>query len=100
MAGSIILLLRIALYDNINDVAICRMDMELDLIEECYATFHQYHIDVPKDDNDMVYGLRYAFQNMLLTVSFQGKNPFFGLDWRSYFICLYIYRRLSRIHGV
>lgn len=44
------------------------MDMELDLIEESYATFHQYNIDVPKEDADMVYGLRYAFQNMLLTV--------------------------------
>lgn len=47
------------------------MDMELDLIEESYATFYQFNIDIPKDDADMVYGLRYAFQNMLLTVSFQ-----------------------------
>ncbi|PZC81902.1 hypothetical protein B5X24_HaOG211688 [Helicoverpa armigera] len=43
------------------------MDMELDLIEESYGTFHQFSIDVPKEDADMVYGLRYAFQNMLLT---------------------------------
>ncbi|CAB3221710.1 unnamed protein product [Arctia plantaginis] len=43
------------------------MDMELDLIEESYSTFAQFDIDVPKDDADMVYGLRYAFQNMLLT---------------------------------
>ncbi|KAJ8736205.1 hypothetical protein PYW08_006861 [Mythimna loreyi] len=43
------------------------MDMELDLIEESYATFSQFNIDVPKEDADMVYGLRYAFQNMLLT---------------------------------
>lgn len=44
------------------------MDMELDLIEESYDTFAQFNIDVSKDDADMVYGLRYAFQNMLLTV--------------------------------
>ncbi|XP_034837309.1 dynein axonemal heavy chain 8 [Maniola hyperantus] len=43
------------------------MDMELDLIEESYALFSQFNIDIPKDDADMVYGLRYAFQNMLLT---------------------------------
>ncbi|KPI94919.1 Dynein heavy chain 8, axonemal [Papilio xuthus] len=43
------------------------MDMELDLIEESYATFSQFDIDIPKDDADMVYGLRYAFQNMLVT---------------------------------
>ncbi|XP_045497912.1 dynein axonemal heavy chain 8 [Colias croceus] len=43
------------------------MDMELDLIEESYATFSHFNIDIPKDDIDMVYGLRYAFQNMLLT---------------------------------
>lgn len=45
--------------------------MELDLIEESYATFSQFDIDIPKDDADMVYGLRYAFQNMLITVSFK-----------------------------
>lgn len=45
------------------------MDMELDLIEESYATFNQFNIDIPKEDSDMVYGLRYAFQNMLTTVS-------------------------------
>lgn len=44
------------------------MDMDLDLIEECYGTFTQFNIDVPKEDADMVFGLRYAFQNMLLTV--------------------------------
>ncbi|XP_050681188.1 dynein axonemal heavy chain 8 isoform X2 [Leptidea sinapis] len=43
------------------------MDMELDLIEESYATFVHFNVDIPKDDMDMVYGLRYAFQNMLLT---------------------------------
>ncbi|CAK1540075.1 unnamed protein product [Leptosia nina] len=43
------------------------MDMELDLIEESYTLFGQFNIDIPKDDIDMVYGLRYAFQNMLLT---------------------------------
>ncbi|XP_075973556.1 dynein heavy chain 8, axonemal kl-3 [Anticarsia gemmatalis] len=43
------------------------MDMELDLIEESYATFAQFNIDIPRDDADMVYGLRYAFQNMLIT---------------------------------
>lgn len=44
------------------------MDMELDLIEESYATFSQFKIDISKEDADLVYGLRYAFQNMLLTV--------------------------------
>ncbi|XP_045484350.1 dynein axonemal heavy chain 8 [Pieris rapae] len=43
------------------------MDMELDLIEESYTLFGQFNIDIPKDDIDMVYGLRYSFQNMLLT---------------------------------
>lgn len=47
----------------------CSMDMELDLIEESYATFVQFRIDIPKEDSDMVDGLRYAFKNMLLTVS-------------------------------
>lgn len=47
-----------------------RMDVELDLIEESYGTFQQFNIDIPKEDADMVYGLRYAFQNMLSTVSF------------------------------
>lgn len=42
--------------------------MELDLIEESYATFAQFEIDISREDADMVYGLRYAFQNMLLTV--------------------------------
>lgn len=50
------------------------MDMELDLIEESYDNFHQHHIDVPREDADMVYGLRFAFQNMLLTVSLTEKN--------------------------
>ncbi|RVE46462.1 hypothetical protein evm_008872 [Chilo suppressalis] len=43
------------------------MDMELDLIEESYATFYQFNIDIPKDDADLVHGLRYAFQTMLTT---------------------------------
>ncbi|CAB3256562.1 unnamed protein product [Arctia plantaginis] len=43
------------------------MDMELDLIEESYGMFASFNIDIPKEDADMVYGLRYAFQNMLLT---------------------------------
>lgn len=42
--------------------------MELDLIEESYATFTQFNINIPKEDADMVYGLRHAFQNMLSTV--------------------------------
>lgn len=46
------------------------MDVELDLIEESYGTFQHFNIDIPKEDADMVYGLRYAFQNMLSTVSF------------------------------
>ncbi|XP_041975311.1 dynein axonemal heavy chain 8 [Aricia agestis] len=43
------------------------MDIELDLIEESYATFNQFNVDIPKEDADMVYGLRFAFKNMLLT---------------------------------
>lgn len=46
-----------------------RMDMELDLIEESYSTFGAFNIDIPKEDTDMVDGLRYAFTNMLATVS-------------------------------
>ncbi|XP_026320150.1 dynein heavy chain 8, axonemal [Hyposmocoma kahamanoa] len=45
------------------------MDMELDLIEESYATFSQFKIDISKEDADLVYGLRYAFQNMLMTAA-------------------------------
>ncbi|KAJ8736206.1 hypothetical protein PYW08_006862 [Mythimna loreyi] len=43
------------------------MDMEIDLVEESYATFTQFNIDIPKEDADMVYSLRHSFQNMLLT---------------------------------
>ncbi|XP_061708954.1 dynein axonemal heavy chain 8 [Cydia pomonella] len=45
------------------------MDMELDLIEESYTTFHQFNIDISKEDSDMVDGLRYAFTNMLETAA-------------------------------
>ncbi|KOB66798.1 Uncharacterized protein OBRU01_14192 [Operophtera brumata] len=43
------------------------MDVELDLIIESYDLFAQFNIDIPKEDADKVYGLRYAFQNMLIT---------------------------------
>nr|XP_026487863.1 dynein heavy chain 8, axonemal-like [Vanessa tameamea] len=45
------------------------MDVELDLIEESYGTFSQFNVDIPKEDADIVYGLRYAFQNMLTTAA-------------------------------
>lgn len=64
------------------------MDMELDLIEECYATFNQFSIDVPKEDSDMVYGLRYAFQNMLLTVCVTNFLPF--AETHSFLYCFSI----------
>ncbi|KAI8438610.1 hypothetical protein MSG28_011048 [Choristoneura fumiferana] len=47
--------------------AFIEMDMELDLIEESYATFGAFNVDIPKEDADMVDGLRYAFSNMLAT---------------------------------
>ncbi|KAI8438603.1 hypothetical protein MSG28_011048 [Choristoneura fumiferana] len=50
--------------------AFIEMDMELDLIEESYATFGAFNVDIPKEDADMVDGLRYAFSNMLATVQF------------------------------
>ncbi|XP_022821404.1 dynein heavy chain 8, axonemal-like [Spodoptera litura] len=43
------------------------MDMALDVIEESYAIFAQYQIQIPKEDADMVYGLRHSFLNMLAT---------------------------------
>ncbi|KOB76400.1 Uncharacterized protein OBRU01_03864 [Operophtera brumata] len=61
----------------INDRMKVIMDMELDLIIESYDLFAQFSIDVPKEDADMVYGLRYAFQNMLLTKELtQGVSSF------------------------
>ncbi|KAJ2947929.1 hypothetical protein O0L34_g9722 [Tuta absoluta] len=41
------------------------MDMEIDSIEESYAAFAQFNIDIPKDDASLVYGIRFAFKNML-----------------------------------
>ncbi|KAI8438606.1 hypothetical protein MSG28_011048 [Choristoneura fumiferana] len=49
--------------------AFIEMDMELDLIEESYATFGAFNVDIPKEDADMVDGLRYAFSNMLATAA-------------------------------
>ncbi|CAH0592601.1 unnamed protein product [Chrysodeixis includens] len=43
------------------------MDMELDLVEESYATFNQFNIEIPREDADSVAGLRHAFQYMLAT---------------------------------
>lgn len=51
------------------------MDMEIDVIEDSYATFTQFNIDIPKEDTDMVYSLRHSFQNMLLTVSHFSSHP-------------------------
>lgn len=42
--------------------------MELDLVEESYATFHQFNIEIPKEDAELVSGLRQSFQYMLTTV--------------------------------
>ncbi|GBP33368.1 Dynein heavy chain 5, axonemal [Eumeta japonica] len=43
------------------------MDFEVDVIEDTYGTFEEYHIEVPKEDVDLVDGLRYSFKNMLTT---------------------------------
>ncbi|XP_047042441.1 dynein axonemal heavy chain 8-like [Helicoverpa zea] len=42
------------------------MDMELDTLQESYATFNQFNIDIPKEDTALVFSLRHSFQNMLL----------------------------------
>lgn len=53
----------------------------MDLIEESYELFAQFSIDIPKDDADMVYGLRYSFQNMLITVRYINiLNKSFGFS--------------------
>ncbi|KAJ9594442.1 hypothetical protein L9F63_014127 [Diploptera punctata] len=41
------------------------IDMELGLIEETYATFSRFNVDVPKEDTERVDTLRYSFQNMI-----------------------------------
>jgi dynein heavy chain len=42
-----------------------RIDMTLGLMEETYATFAKFGIDVPKEDVECVDTLRYAFENMI-----------------------------------
>lgn len=41
------------------------MDMDLSLMEEAYALFVKYKIDVPKEDIERVESLRFNFQNMI-----------------------------------
>lgn len=41
------------------------LDMELILIEETYTLMGKFGIDILKEDQDMVDGLRYNFSNML-----------------------------------
>lgn len=50
------------------------MDMALELMEEAYATFIRFEVDVPKDDIDRVDTLRYNFTNMVHHVSFHFLN--------------------------
>lgn len=41
------------------------LDMELILIEETYTLMGKFNIDILKEDQDIVDGLRYNFSNML-----------------------------------
>lgn len=43
--------------------------MSLALMEETYATFAQFNLDIPREDTDRVDSLRYNFKNMLEAVS-------------------------------
>lgn len=44
------------------------LDMELILIEETYTLMGKFNVDVSKEEQDIVDGLRYNFNNMLNTV--------------------------------
>lgn len=44
------------------------LDMELILIEETYTLMGKFNIDILKEDQDIVDGLRYQFSNMLYMV--------------------------------
>lgn len=44
------------------------LDMELILIEEVYTLMGKYNVNILKEDQDIVDGLRYNFSNMLNTV--------------------------------
>lgn len=44
------------------------LDMELILIDETYTLLGRFDIDILKEDQDIVDGLRYNFSNMLNTV--------------------------------
>lgn len=44
------------------------LDMELILIEETYTLMAKFNIDILKEDQDIVDGLRYNFSNMLYMV--------------------------------
>ena len=41
------------------------MDMDLDLMEEVYATFANFHVNVPKDDVERIDTLRFNFNKMI-----------------------------------
>lgn len=41
------------------------MDMDLEIMEEAYAIFAKFKIDVSKEDIERVEGLRYNFENMI-----------------------------------
>lgn len=45
------------------------MDTDLGLMEEAYATFLRFKIDVPKEDIERIDTLRYNFTNMVKHVS-------------------------------
>lgn len=45
------------------------LDMELILIEETYTLMGKFNVDISKEEQDVVDGLRYNFSNMLHTVS-------------------------------
>lgn len=46
------------------------MDMELGAMEEAYAIFNRFRIDVPREDIERVDTLRFNFGNMGVHVSF------------------------------
>lgn len=45
------------------------MDLDLGLMEEAYAIFSRFKIDVPKEDIERIDTLRFNFENMVNHVS-------------------------------
>lgn len=47
-----------------------RIDMALGLIEETYALFAKFNVNIPKEEQEKVDSLRYNFELMIETVIF------------------------------